>query len=364
MKIKSLKLENFRNYDNLYAEFDVNNNIIHGLNAQGKTNLIEAIYFISTLKSFRTSKNRELIQFNKNNFNINCVFDLKNKEYTIKIAFFDTNKYKITINGVEYKSKSQILGIIKTVVFAPDDLYIVKESSIVRRNFLNENIIQFRPKYDKLIKTYNKYLKEKNYILKNLDKKPNLEDLIIDYNEQIAKLSAEISFMRANFLNLLEKEVKIIYSEICGNVEEFSMDYETKLSNPSKSYQKNVEEYQNLLKIYYEKEKMAKNCLVGCHKDDILFYINNKLARDFASQGQIRSIVLSLKLAIRELHFKDCSIYPILILDDILSELDANRKKYITNKIKNGQVLITTPFLEDINFDGKIFHIENGNIKE
>ncbi|MFI3226804.1 MAG: DNA replication/repair protein RecF [Clostridia bacterium] len=364
MNIKSIKLKNFRNYSNLSVDFSKNNNIIYGLNAQGKTNLIEAIYFVSTLKSFRTSKNREIIKFNEQNLDIECIFSVKDREYTEKINYSIDNKYKISINGVSYKSRNQVLGKIKTVVFCPDDLYLVKDSPSARRNFLDETLIQFRPKYHKLLTDFNKYIKEKNHILKNLDKKPQMYDLIDDYNAKIAELSAEISLIRSNFLKLLCNEASIIYSEVCGDIENFSLSYTTKLTAPSKSVQQNIEEYEKLLEIYREREKMAKSCLIGCHKDDIGFFINENHAREFASQGQIRSIVLSLKLAVRELHFKDCGVYPILILDDVLSELDNHRKQYVTHKIKNGQVLITTPYIDQIDLPAKTFYIENGAFKE
>ena len=364
MKIKSIKLNNFRNYSDIFVEFDENNNIIHGFNAQGKTNLIEAIYFVSTLKSFRTSKNREIIKFGQKSFNIECVFNIKNKDYTAKINFNDQNKYKITINDVEYKSKNQVRGKLKTVIFCPDDLYLIKDSAESRRSFLNETLIQFRPKYSKLLDDYNKYLKQKNHVLKNLQERPTMVVLIDDYNIKIAEIGAEIAFIRANFLKLLSIETKNIYSEISGNVENLDVNYITKLSDPSLSIDQNKEEYLKLLEIYKVSEKSAKNALIGIHKDDLLFQIDSKNAREYASQGQIRSIVLSLKLGVREMFFKDTGSHAILILDDVLSELDKNRQDFVINKINDGQVMITTPYFDKINLLGKLISVENGQIGE
>lgn len=364
MIIKRLKLNNFRNYSNIFIDFNENNNIIYGLNAQGKTNLIEAIYFVSTLKSFRTSKNREMINFNAQNLNIECVFNIKGRDFHEKIDFNSDNKYNILINGVKYKTRNQITGKIKTVVFNPDDLMLIKDSPAIRRQFLDETLMQFRPKYTKLLGDFNKYIKHKNHILKNLDKKPEMFNVIDEYNEKIAELCGEISFIRANFLKLLNSESQKLYGEICDNIEVLSLNYVSKISDLHLDIKKNQENYLKTLNIYKEQEKNARSCLIGCHKDDIAFYINEKSARDFASQGQIRSIVLSIKLAIRQLHFKDCGEYPILILDDVLSELDKKRKEFVTHKIKNGQVLITTPYLDEISIPAKTFFIENGKLVE
>lgn len=362
MFIKSLKLQNFRNYDQLNINFNDFNNIIYGLNAQGKTNLVEAIYFASTLKSFRTSKNREIIKFDKEFLTIECTFCVNNRDYVEKITFSNQNKYDISINGVKYKSKMQILGKIKTVVFCPDDLYIIKNSPAVRRDFLDENLVQFRPKYHNLLRDFNKYIKEKNHILKNLDTKPQMMALLDDYNLKIAEISGEISFIRANFLKLLNVETKAIYNEICGECEDFSLVYNTKLENSCENITKNQQNTLKLLNLYKDKEIISKSCLIGCHKDDINFFIDDKSAREYASQGQTRSIVLSLKLAVWQMHFQDCGVYPILLLDDILSELDLNRKKYVTHKIKNGQVIITTPYVDKIELLAKTFFIEDGKI--
>ena len=364
MKIKNLKLHNFRNYTDLSIDFDDNTNIIHGLNAQGKTNLIESIYFVSTFKSFRTNKNREIIKFGETNSQVECIFALKGKDYKVIIDFNNLNKYKITINGVIYKSRIQVRGKLKTVVFCPDDLYLVKNSAETRRQFLNDTLIQFRPKYQKLLINYTKFLKEKQHILKNLQEKPLMEVLIDDYNLKLAEIGAEIAFIRANFLKLLLDETKSIYEDISGNIEKFSMAYITQLSNPSVSIEQNKIEFMTLFENYKKLEKSSKNTLIGIHKEDILFDINGNSAREYASQGQIRSIVLSLKLGVRELFFKDMGCHAILILDDVLSELDIHRQDYVINKIKDGQVIITTPCFDKINLKGKLINIDNGQIKQ
>lgn len=362
MEIKRLKLNNFRNYSDLDVDFDDFNNIIYGLNAQGKTNLIESIYFLSTFKSFRTSKNKEIINFNADFMSLECDFRQKNKEYTLKVSYNRENKYEILLNGVKYKSKNQVLGFIKTVVFCPDDLFLIKSSPDLRRDFLNSTLIQFRPKYQKLLSDYNKYIKNKSFILKNYDEKPSLLDVLDDYNLHIARLCAEISYMRANFLNFLSEHSSEIYDEISGGLEKLSLSYISKL--PNTSVEENFTTCLELLNIYKEKEKASKNCLIGVHKDDILFKINENPAREYASQGQIRSIVLSLKLGVRELFYKDTSTNAILILDDVLSELDETRQDFVLRKIKDGQVLITTPYFDKLNLSGKLICIENGLIKE
>ena len=361
MNILNLNICNFRNYSNTTFDFSQNNNIIYGFNGEGKTNLLESLYFLSLSKSFKNSKNSELIKFNESNFFIECNLVKKNRNYNIKINYDISNKYDISINGVKYKSKNSILGLVKVVLFCPDDLYLVKDSPEVRRRFLNDTLIQFRPKYLKLLNDYNKYLKNKNYILKHLDEKPSLLDLLTDYNFKLAELSAEISFIRANFLKLLCNESSKIYSEIAQN-EYFNLKYITKLSDPSFSIDQNKYEYEKLLNMYKNKEISSRNCLIGIHKDDILFEINDINARSFASQGQTRSIALCLKLGVRELLIKDTSSIPILLLDDVLSELDEVRQNFILNKIKKGQIFITSPVKSYKNIEGKFINIKNGDI--
>lgn len=361
MFIKNLKLQNFRNYSDISVDFDPKNNVIHGLNAQGKTNLIESIYFLSTFKSFRTSKNRELIKLGHDNMSICCDYLLGNRDYNIKIYYFNS-KYKIFINGVEYKSRNKIHSLIKTVVFCPDDLLLVKNSAEYRRKFLDDTICQFRPKYRQLITEYYKVLREKNFILRHPEK--NLYYLLDDYNFKIAKLGGEISFIRKNFIELLNTQAKEIYSDICGGVEILSTSYCSKaISYDENSANKFAENIASLLNIYREKEISAKNSLIGIHKDDILFKIDNKNAREFASQGQVRSIILALKLGVREMFFLDTKEHAILILDDVLSELDTTRQDFVLNKISDGQVIITTPYDDKINILGRKIEIFDGNLK-
>lgn len=362
MYIKNLKLHNFRNYSDYFVDFDPNVNIIYGLNAEGKTNLIESISFLSNFKSFRTSKNKELIKFNENKFDIECLFNQKNRDYNMKVSFSDANKYEYSINSIKYRTKSEVLGRIKTIVFCPDDLFLIKDSPEARRKFINDTLIQFRPKYHKLLNDYNKYLKQKNYVLKNFDEKPSLLSLLPEYNEILAKLSAEITFIRANFINLLDEEAKIVYNDISGGFEKLDIFYNTKIENPSLSVNLNFSQYENLLKMYEKKEIAAKNCLIGIHKDDISFSINGNSAKEFASQGQIRSIILSVKFAIKELFFKDSGFLPILILDDVLSELDKFRQDYVLNRIKSGQIIITSPHINNDKLQGKMIYIKKGEI--
>lgn len=358
MKILNLNIKNFRNYSNAYFDFSENNNIILGPNGQGKTNLLESIYFLALAKSFRSNKNSEIIMFNCDNFDIECNLIKKNRNYNIKIKYSLSNKYEISINDIKYKSKNSILGLLKVVLFYPDDLYLIKDSAEIRRKFLNDTLMQFRPKYIKLLSDYNKYLKNKSYILKHLSEKPSLSELLYDYNAKLAELGGEIAFIRANFLKLLCEETASIYKELNEN-EHFNLQYMTKLTNATLDIKKNQEEFLKLLDIYKNHEINAKSCLIGIHRDDILFEINHNNARNYASQGQTRSIVLCLKLGVREMLIKDTGNIPILLLDDVLSELDEHRQNFVLNKIKKGQIFITSPnkLIQDIN--GKSIYINN-----
>ncbi len=359
MYIKKLYLKNFRNLDEVSINLSENVNIIYGFNASGKTNIVESIGFLSNFKSFRTSKTKELINFDCNDFHIECEF-VNDRDYKLKYDFLQPNKHQISLNAVKYKSKNELLGKIKTIIFCPDDLFLIKSSPEIRRKFLNDTLVQFRPKYAKLISDYSKYLKQKLHVLKSEDS--YMKDLVFDYNEALARLSAEISFMRANFLITLEKDAKIVYNDISGSLENLEILYNTKLTNPSLSISQNYEEYVEIFKNYHKNELMAKSCLVGCHKDDISFFINGNNAREYASQGQIRSVVLSLKFAVKELFLKDTNSMPILILDDVLSELDEKRQDYVLNQIKTGQIIITSP--QKIGLDGNFINIQNGKILE
>lgn len=352
MKIINLTIKNFRNYSENYFEFNEKSNIIYGFNGDGKTNLLESIYFLALAKSFKSNKNAELINFNSNFFEIECNFLKNNRNYNIKIIYKNDNKYEVYINKIKYKSKNNLLGLLKVVVFSPDDLYLVKDSAEIRRKFLNETLILFRPKYIKLLSDYNKFLKNKSYILKN----DEYNELLIDYNEKLAEIGAEIAFIRANFLKLLCEETSLIYSELIDN-EKFNLKYLTKLSNPSVSIEQNKEEFLKLFQIYKQNEIKSKNCLIGIHREDILFEINDNNARNFASQGQTRSIVLCLKLAVRELLIKDTKSTPILLLDDVLSELDEKRQDFVLKKIEKGQIFITSPYKIEKNIDANFFNI-------
>lgn len=354
MILKNISLKNFRNYKNESFDFSENINIICGNNAQGKTNIVEAVYFLVMGKSFRAVKNTELINFDSEFSSISADIMAYNREINLKYNIFKDKRDEFFIDDVKSK-KEKFLNL---VIFTPDDLFLIKEGPEKRRKFMDMALCQLRPKYMTILKEYNKLLKEKNKILKSLDEKPQYIDLLDIYSERMIVFASQIIWYRAMFINKINDFAKIHHSDIAKS-EILNIQYKTNITN---IYAKPSEIAKELTDYYYshkEIEIRSRSCLCGTHRDDFNIYINNFEAKKYASQGQMRSACIALKMAERDLFFSDTGAYPLLILDDVLSELDTQRQEFILNKILSSQLIITCCEEKDF-LSGKTIFIENG----
>ncbi len=356
MVIKKIYLENFRNYEAQEINIEENINVFYGNNAQGKTNILEALYFCAFGKSFRTSKSIELIKFEKENAKIELEFEKEKRKKKIRIILSKNEKKKIDINDIKINKSSELLGNINLVIFSPDDITVLKESPSSRRRFLDILISQLRPSYAYSLVEYNRILDQRNAMLKSRQ-----IDTIEVWDEQLANFAEKIFKYRKEYIEKIQNHIFKISPMITNNKEILSISYKTKFTNK-----------ENFLKLLKQTIKIdiAKGYTGnGIHRDDIEFFINNKELNLYGSQGQYRTSILSLKFAEMEIIKEEVNENPVLLLDDITSELDLERISLIFNKIKDYQVLITCTDTNILrNFDGltkniKLYKIANGVVE-
>ena len=346
MFIKNIKVENFRNYENELIEFNKNINIIYGNNAQGKTNILEAIFFSAFGKSFRTSKDKQVIMKEKDFFKIHTEFQKKDREGYIDL--FLGNDKSISVNGVKLNKLSELLGNINIVIFSPEDINLLKDESAVRRKFLDMMISQLRKNYIYNLNNYKKNLEQKNNYLKSR----NISDAMLDvYDEKLAEYSENVYQYRNEFIEKIKEKIKEIHSNITD--EDISIVYKTDCESKEKCLEK--------LKKNREKDKYRGFSSVGCHRDDFKILINGDEVDIYGSQGQNRTAILSLKMAELEVINDEIGEYPILLLDDFMSELDQERITNFLKSINNIQVIITCT--EKIDLENSTnFYVNNGKI--
>ena len=357
MKIINLKLNNYRNCKNLELDFSRNKILIIGKNAQGKTNILESVYFLSHLKSPRTSNIKELLNFNAEKFDISANIIKADTNIDMDLSF-ENSKKVLKLNSLKTTPKN-FKSTIKTVLFSTEDLLLLRGTPQDRRNWLDRAISQIYPAYDERLSKYDKIRIQKNNLLKQSEINYDLLDV---YNQQIVITGSNIILLRQKFLNELKKHAIKKYSSI-SEFEDFDLKYSVEISNIDK-----IADYLETQLAERKAEEIArKQSCVGPHRDDILFFINNNDATKFASQGQQRTVVLSLKLAEINLIKEKIGESPILLLDDVLAELDDIRQNYLLKTIEEGtQTIITSvdTLLFDKSFlDGvKIYNIKNGNV--
>ncbi len=352
-------MRSFRNADENEIEFDRGVNVICGANAAGKTNILEAIFYFAAGKSFRNCKDRELISFGSEKGNIAMRFSTANTEYKMSAALSKGGRRVIKIGESAPLRMQEYIGKFRAVIFTPDHLNLVKGSPENRRRFLDLAICQSFPRYASSLSEYNRVLAQKNALLK----RGNVNDMLVSvYNERLASLAAVISVNRRKYVQKLEEEAKKFLYDMSGEKESLTLNYQSQAGD-AQTQEEIKEKYISLFeeKLDYEKERFLS--LYGAHKDDFAVHINKKSAKMYASQGQQRSIVLALKLAEGELSYKLTGEYPVFLLDDILSELDKDRKNYILSKITDRQVIITgceSEVFEEGN--GKRIFVRDGKI--
>ena len=353
MYITNIKLTNFRNYDEQEIELGKNINIFYGDNAQGKTNIIESIFLCSIGKSFRTNKENEMIKFNKDFSSVYVEYKKSDREGNIKIDL--SNRKNIYTNGIKIKKLSDLLGNINTVIFTPDDINILRDGPSKRRRFLDIMIGQLRPNYIYLLNMYNKTLEQRNNYLKQIKEENKPEDLLDIWDEKLIEYGVQIYNYRNEFIEKLKIKINNIHKKITSEKENIKIEY---ISNCE-----NKEIYLKWLKDRRKLDIIKGYTTKGIHRDDFNVYINNELVNVYGSQGQNRTVILSLKISEMQVIYDEIGEYPILLLDDFMSELDEKRRKNFIENIENNQVIITCTDKIDIEkMDCKLFNVNHGKI--
>lgn len=353
MLITNIKLKNFRNYKELNLELENGINVFYGDNAQGKTNIIESIYLSAIGKSFRTNKDNELINFNENFAEININYSKIDRNGNIKIDIND--KKNIYLNGIKLKKLSELLGNINIVIFTPEDINILKDGPASRRKFLDIMIGQLRPNYIHILNNYNKILEQRNNYLKQIKYENKSEDLLEIWDIKLAEYGEKIYNYRNEFFEKLKNKIQKIHKEITEEKELIKLEY---ISNCE-----NKKNFLNLLEKNKKIDIIKGYTSKGIHRDDFMVYINDTLVNVYGSQGQHRTAMLSLKKAELEVIKDEIGEYPILLLDDFMSELDEKRRNNFLENIENMQVIITcTDKIKNNNINYKINNVINGKI--
>ena len=365
MKLRRIALDGFRNYTDFTADFSPGVNVIWGENAQGKTNLLEAIGFLSGARSHRARGDKELISFHRDQGTITAEVTSRGRDFLLEVQFFRGARRRLFVNHVKCKTAAELGGIVQTVLFCPEDLALIKAGAAERRSFLDHAICQLRPRYAEALAQYNKLLDHKTRILRDWEKHPSLLDVLEDFNEAMARAGALVIHYRAHFVRKLAEKAAQIQTEFSGGRETLALHYAT-VSTVRDPLGPTVELYEDLRRhqdSHAKAERDARSCLSGPHKDDLVARINGQPARQYASQGQTRTAALSLKLAERELFRDDTGQWPILLLDDVLSELDARRQDFVLRRITGGQVILTGCEAPDGSFpEGRTLHIVQGKL--
>ena len=359
MIITSLELQNYRNYEQLNMEFDKGINILYGNNAQGKTNVLESIYLSGTTKSHKNAKDKETIRFNEEEAHIRTTVLKNDVSYQIDLHLKKHKSKGIAINKIPIKKATDLFGVLNLIFFSPEDLNIIKNGPSERRRFLDLELCQLDKIYLYNLTKYNKVLNQRNKLLKDMYNNPSLRDTLSVWDEQLVTYGTEIIKRRKQFIEDLNLIIFTIHKRLSGNKEELCLLYEPDCSA--------VNFADKLLEARARDERMGSTS-VGPHRDDVAFLISNIDIRKFGSQGQQRTAALSLKLAEIELVKKVIHDEPILLLDDVLSELDSNRQNQLLNSITNTQTIMTCTGLDEfirnrLKID-KVFHVENGIVTE
>lgn len=359
MILKFIELKNFRNYEDLDLKFDSGTNILFGDNAQGKTNILEAAYVSGTTKSHKGSRDKDMIRFGEDESHIRTIVEKQGKEYQLDIHLKKNRSKGIAINKVPIKKASELFGILNMVFFSPEDLNIIKNGPSERRRFLDAEICQLDKIYLSDLTRYNKILMQRNRLLKDMQHQPQLMETLPVWDMQLVEYGKRLIRRRRQFVEELSEIVTGIHRNISGKREELVLRYEPNID---------AEFLEDELNRVREKDRKYAQTSVGPHRDDISFFIRGVDIRKFGSQGQQRTSALSLKLSEIELVRQTIHDTPVLLLDDVLSELDSNRQNYLLNSIHDIQTMITCTGLDEFvrnRFQiDKVFHVIDGHVSE
>ena len=366
MRIDGLTLQSFRNYGNQSVDFDPRCNVIFGENAQGKTNLLEALVYLSCGKSPRARTDREMIGFDAPSARMEAKIFARDRDFRVRVDLFRDRRRKMTVNQVPAKNSAELSQVYNTVFFCPDDLYLIREGAAARRKFMDNALCQLRPRYAAALTAYNRAYDHKTRILRDSEERPDLLAALPDFNEQLVRYGAVLVHYRSQFTARLNEYAAMHHRECSGGREELEVRYQTvsSVQDPSAEVSVLTEQLRRHMEDHQIAERASRLCLSGPHKDDLSVTIDGRDAKSYASQGQTRTAALSMKLAEREIYKNATGEYPVLLLDDVLSELDPKRQEFVLNRIAGGQVFITC--CEDDRLPqmlgGRVFHVEQGII--
>ena len=367
MECEQIRVRNFRNIESATVSFEPGVNILTGANAQGKTNLLEAISFAALGKSFRTVHEEDMIRFGAESAEISVDFCDSVRRQNITVRMMPGKRRRIEHNKIKISRVSDVVGVFRTVLFCPEHLSLIKDGPGERRNFLDIAISQLYPVYLKSLQRYNQILKQRNQLIRRAEEdRKTFVDTVEFWSAQLAQEAAVISRYRYRYLKQAAVHIGECFSEMTGERELPRILYTGSSKQEPESYEDVADterRYLELLSSHYDREIGAGSTLWGIHKDDVEILINGKSARLFASQGQQRSLALAMKLAEGEMSYAVCGEKPVFLFDDVFSELDSSRREYLSGKIKARQVIITTCEPSGI-AGGKIMTVENGTYRE
>ena len=365
MNLSELKLRSFRNYDEAVLEFEPGVNLIVGDNAQGKTNLLEAISYLGSGKSFRAQRTSEMIRFGADFGEIEGNVFSQERSQTLRWVLFNGSRPRqIWRNGAKKKTAGEIAGVLSTVLFCPEDLMVLKTGASQRRKFGDIALCGLRPNYDAALTEYNRILDQKSRILKDHFENPSVLAILPEYNTRLCQVGALLISYRARFYDSLGKSAAKFHNQFSGGVENFDLQYKTvsTVKDPFAPVSQLTQELLDHLQRHYRAELETAQCLTGPHKDDFSVALSGIDLKAYGSQGQTRTAAISLKLAQRELMGREWGEEPVLLLDDVLSELDPGRQDFVLNQIVSGQVFITCCEPGRFTKLGKTIEIKKGNV--
>ena len=366
MNLRKIELRNFRNYEHVQLDFDPGVNLIVGDNAQGKTNLLEAISYLGSGKSFRAMKTSEMVRFGADFADIEGKVFAQEREQSLRWVLFNGSRPRqIWRNGAKKKAAGEIAGVLPTVLFYPEDLMVLKTGAAQRRRLGDHALCQLRPNYDAALTEYNRILDQKSRILKDHFENPAVLEILPEYNTRLCQVGALLISYRARFYDSLGKSAAKFHGQFSGGVEEFALEYKTvsTVTDPFAPVSVLTQNLLDHLDRHYRAELETAQCLTGPHKDDFDVSLSGINLKAYGSQGQTRTAAISLKLAQRELMGREMGEEPVLLLDDVLSELDPGRQDFVLNQIVSGQVFITCCEPGRFTKLGKTIEICKGTVK-
>ena len=365
MNLKQIELRDFRNYRELFLDFDPGVNLIVGDNAQGKTNLLDAVIYLGAGKSFRTQKSAELVRLGAEFADITGHVYSQERDQTLRwILFSAVRPRQLYHNGVKKKSAGDISGILQTVLFCPEDLMVLKTGASARRRLADNALCQLRPNYEAALTEYHRILEQKSKILKDRYENPGLLQILPEYNTRLCQVGALLISYRARYFDALGKAAAVYHGHFSGGAEDFRLEYKTvsTVKDPFAPVGELTDALNAHLEDHYRAELESAQCLTGPHKDDFDISLSGLSLKAFGSQGQVRTGTISLKLAQRDLMAAQTGQMPILLLDDVLSELDPQRQDFVLNQISQGQVFITCCEPGRFTKLGKTIEIRKGEV--